>query len=160
MKNVNCRCFNIEPNITQLPTPTGYDNFFDLCWLCISLRKLIHFISQSYESLSSRGKSSKCWFLGFKLQVICNADVTLVRLFFRLGNEHNCHSFIDITESLEGLTKEQFEMYPECLDISSKAFLRFYSIMRMMFSNCSYCPLVRVNWIRLFPTFFVLSKNA
>ena len=51
-------------------------------------------------------------------------------------------------------------MYPECLDISSKAFLRFYSIMRMMFSNCSYWPLVRVNWIRLFPTFFVLSKNA
>ena len=54
------------------------------------------------KGFASRGKSTKGWFFGFKLQGICTADGTLVRLCFRPGKEHDSHAFVDITEGLEG----------------------------------------------------------
>ncbi len=41
-------------------------------------------------------------FFGFKLQGICTADGTIVKLCFRPGKEHDSRSFVDITEGLEG----------------------------------------------------------
>ena len=54
------------------------------------------------KGFASRGKSTKGWFFGFKLQGICTADGTLVRLCFRPGREHDSRAFVDITEGLEG----------------------------------------------------------
>ena len=54
------------------------------------------------KGFASRGKSTKGWFYGFKLQGICTADGTLVKLCFRPGKEHDSHAFVDITEGLEG----------------------------------------------------------
>ena len=54
------------------------------------------------KGLASRGKSTKGWFFGFKLQGICTANGTVVRLCFRPGKEHDSQSFADITEGLEG----------------------------------------------------------
>lgn len=55
------------------------------------------------KGVASRGKSTKGWFFGFKLQGICTADGTLVRLCFRPGSEHDSRAFADITEGLEGV---------------------------------------------------------
>ena len=54
------------------------------------------------KGLASRGKSTKGWFFSFKLQGICTADGTIVKLCFRPGKEHDSRSFVDITEGLEG----------------------------------------------------------
>ena len=54
------------------------------------------------KGLASRGKSTKGWFFGFKLQGICTADGTLIKLCFRPGKEHDSRSFVDMTEGLEG----------------------------------------------------------
>ena len=54
------------------------------------------------KGFASRGKSTKGWFYGFKLQGICTADGTLVKLCFRPGKEHDSQVFVDITEGLEG----------------------------------------------------------
>ncbi len=54
------------------------------------------------KGFASRGKSTKGWFYGFKLQGICTADGTLVKLCFRPGKEHDSQAFVDITEGLEG----------------------------------------------------------
>lgn len=55
------------------------------------------------KGIASRGKSTKGWFFGFKLQGICTADGTLVKLCLRPGKEHDSQAFADITEGLEGI---------------------------------------------------------
>ena len=55
------------------------------------------------KGIASRGKSTKGWFYGFKLQGICTGDGTLVKLCFRPGKEHDSQAFADITEGLEGI---------------------------------------------------------
>ena len=54
------------------------------------------------KGLASRGKSTKGWFYGFKLQGICTGDGTLVKLCFRSGSEHDSQAFTDITDGMEG----------------------------------------------------------
>ena len=54
------------------------------------------------KGLASRGKSTKGWFYGFKLQGICTGDGTLVNLCFRPGKEHDSQAFTDITKGMKG----------------------------------------------------------
>ena len=54
------------------------------------------------KGIASRGKSTKGWFYGFKLQGVCKKDGTLVSLMLRNGSEHDSQAFIDVTEGLEG----------------------------------------------------------
>ena len=55
------------------------------------------------KGLASRGKSTKGWFFGFKLQGICTADGTVVRLSFRPGKEHDSQPFADSARSATGM---------------------------------------------------------
>ena len=52
-----------------------------------------HYISSLnvMKGLASRGKSTTGWFFGFKLQGICTADGTIIKLCFRPGKEHGTY---------------------------------------------------------------------
>ena len=54
------------------------------------------------KSVASRGKSTKGWFYGFKLQGVCTKDGTVVKLCFRPGKEHDSQAFNDSTKGLFG----------------------------------------------------------
>lgn len=54
------------------------------------------------KSVASRGKSTKGWFYGFKLQGVCTKDGTLLKICFRPGSEHDSKAFDDISKGLEG----------------------------------------------------------
>jgi len=54
------------------------------------------------KSVASRGKSTKGWFYGFKLQGVCTKKGTLLKICFRPGSEHDSQAFSDSTEGLEG----------------------------------------------------------
>lgn len=54
------------------------------------------------KSVASRGKSTKGWFYGFKLQGVCTKDGTVVKLCFRPGKEHDSQAFNDSTKDLFG----------------------------------------------------------
>ncbi len=54
------------------------------------------------KGIASRGKSTKGWFYGFKLQGVCTKDGTLVKLCFRPGKEHDSQAFDDSTKGLFG----------------------------------------------------------
>lgn len=54
------------------------------------------------KAIASRGKSTKGWFYGFKLQGVCTKDGTLVKICFRPGSEHDSKAFDDSTKGLEG----------------------------------------------------------
>lgn len=55
------------------------------------------------KKIASRGKSTKGWFYGFKLQGVCTKDGTLVKLCFRPGKEHDSKAFNDLTKGLSGI---------------------------------------------------------
>lgn len=55
------------------------------------------------KSVASRGKSTKGWFYGFKLQGVCAGDGTLLNICFRPGSEHDSKAFDDVTKGLEGI---------------------------------------------------------
>jgi len=59
-----------------------------------------HRVTQGY---SSRGKTSKGWFYGFKLHGVCDAWGNLVNLRFTTGNEHDSRQTEPLTEVLSGL---------------------------------------------------------
>lgn len=54
------------------------------------------------KSVARRGKSTKGWFYGFKLQGVCTKDGTLLKICFRPGNEHDSKAFDDSTKGMEG----------------------------------------------------------
>ena len=54
------------------------------------------------QGVASRGKSTKGWFYGFKLQGVCTRNGMLLKICFRPGKEHDSTSFSDSTERLEG----------------------------------------------------------
>ena len=54
------------------------------------------------KAIASRGKSTKGWFYGFKLQGVCTKDGTLVKICFRPGSEHDSKAFDDSTKGLKG----------------------------------------------------------
>ena len=54
------------------------------------------------KGIASRGKSTKGWFYGFKLQGVCTKDGTLVKLCFRPGKEHDSKAFNESTKGLFG----------------------------------------------------------
>ena len=54
------------------------------------------------KKVASRGKSTKGWFYGFKLQGVCTKDGTLIKLCFRPGKEHDSQAFDDSTKGLFG----------------------------------------------------------
>ena len=54
------------------------------------------------KGVATRGKSTKGWFYGFKLQGVCTKDGTLVRLCFLPGKENDSRAFADSTEGLVG----------------------------------------------------------
>jgi len=54
------------------------------------------------KAVASRGKSTKGWFYGFKLQGVCTKNGILLKICFRPGNEHDSKAFSDSTKGLEG----------------------------------------------------------
>ena len=54
------------------------------------------------KSVASRGKTTKGWFYGFKLQGICAKDGTLLKISFRPGSEHDNKAFDDTTKGMTG----------------------------------------------------------
>ena len=54
------------------------------------------------KKVASRGKFTKGWFYGFKLQGVCTKDGTVVKLCFRPGKEHDSQAFDDSTKGLFG----------------------------------------------------------
>ena len=82
---------------------------------------------------------SKGWFFGFKLQGICTADGTLVKLCFRPGREHDSRSFVDITEGLTGTF------------VSDAGYLLKEEELKKMFdSGRKTCTVTRKNMKRMF----------
>jgi len=55
------------------------------------------------KGFSSCGKTSKGWFLGFKLHAACDAWGNLVNVRFTAGNEHDSQQTEPLTEGLSGL---------------------------------------------------------
>jgi hypothetical protein len=55
------------------------------------------------KGFSSRGKTSKGWFYGFKLHGACDAQGNLVNLRFTTGSEHDSQQTEPLTEGLSGL---------------------------------------------------------
>jgi hypothetical protein len=55
------------------------------------------------KGFSSRGKTSKGWFYGFKLHGACDAQGNLVNLRFTTGSEHDSKQAEPLTEGLSGL---------------------------------------------------------
>jgi hypothetical protein len=55
------------------------------------------------KGFSSRGKSSKGWFYGFKLHGACDAWGNLVNVRFTTGSEHDSQQAESLTEGLSGL---------------------------------------------------------
>ena len=54
------------------------------------------------KAIASRGKSTKGWFYGFKLQGVCTKDGTLVKICFRPGSEHDRKSRFLICKKAAG----------------------------------------------------------
>lgn len=54
------------------------------------------------KAVASRGKTTKGWFYGFKLQGVCTKDGTLMKICFRLGSEHDSRAFDDSTNGMKG----------------------------------------------------------
>jgi hypothetical protein len=54
------------------------------------------------KGFSSRGKTTKGWFFGFKLHGTCDECGTLLNLVFTTGSVHDSQAAPDITEGLEG----------------------------------------------------------
>ena len=102
------------------------------------------------KGFASRGKSTKGWFFGFKLQGICTADGTLVKLSFRPGREHDSRAFVDITEGLEGTF------------VTDAGYLLKESELKKMFdSGRKPCTATRKNMKRMLTEeqFLLLSKR-
>jgi hypothetical protein len=59
-----------------------------------------HRVTKGY---SSRGKTSKGWFYGFKLHGACDAQGNLVNLRFTAGSEHDSRETESLTDGLTGL---------------------------------------------------------
>jgi hypothetical protein len=54
------------------------------------------------KAIASRGKSTKDWFYGFKLQGVCNEKGLLQKICFRPGSEHDSKAFNDMTKGMKG----------------------------------------------------------
>lgn len=76
--------------------------FFDSTALSVCTNGNIstHKVTKGY---SSRGKTSKGWFYGFKLHGSCDADGNLVNLRFTTGSEHDSREAEPLTDGLTGL---------------------------------------------------------
>ena len=58
---------------------------------------------QVTKKFSSRGKTSRGWFYGFKLHGACDADGNLLNIRFTTGSEHDSQEAEPLTEGLSGL---------------------------------------------------------
>jgi len=54
------------------------------------------------KGVASRGKSTKGWFYGFKLQGVCTKDGSLMKICFRPGSEHDSKAFNESTKGMTG----------------------------------------------------------
>lgn len=55
------------------------------------------------KAFASRGKSTKGWFYGYKLQGVCTKNGTLLKLQFTNGNKHDSQAFNKATKGLKGI---------------------------------------------------------
>ena len=55
------------------------------------------------KGFSSRGKTSRGWFYGFKLHGVSDAEGNMMNLRFSTGSEHDSHEAEPLTEGLTGL---------------------------------------------------------
>ncbi|MBQ7159928.1 MAG: hypothetical protein IJS09_10990 [Treponema sp.] len=86
------------------------------------------------KGLASRGKSTKGWFFGFKLQGICTADGTIIKLCFRPGKKHDSQSFVDIIENVWSVMKLNYNLIYHRARSATGMFRHFfYSISAFLF---------------------------
>lgn len=55
------------------------------------------------KKYAKRGKSTKGYHYGFKLQGVCTKNGTLLKIMFRSSNENDSQPFDDVTKGLEGV---------------------------------------------------------
>ena len=73
-----------------------------------------HRVTKGY---SSRGKSTKGWFFGFKLHGICTDDMTVENLIFTTGSVHDSKMAKDVTKEIIGkaFADAGYQLKPEIL---------------------------------------------